>query len=800
MKLAFPLLIVAALLDPISALGLRHSNAEEGSVGVDGREVQSGSCGDGYVNDGVCAVAGHCCSRWGFCGTDDHHCKHTTPPSSGATVSAQGTDSTNSSTGNPTTAAVAAATATDDKNPAQTLDTCLAQDTCMDYVLDGICDAESGFCDDGSDCLDCDKCQAHNLDCGACVAEGCVWCPGDAICRSKPLTEELMAGSDKHSSCKGAEDYQKTCDAAGKDNAFADPLYDSMKWAYEMINVEPVWKMGLTGKGVHVRINDVGIDNDHPEFAGKFDKENSCEDYDEVGPHGTACASIILANGGNDECAVGIAPGATVSSCRIFKKNENSATFKAETLLYKMEVVDISNNSLGPSTCQAKLFRHLRQLQGKKCPFNPDHPESPCGACKAKMHSNECKSAVKLYCPAYYELDATACEQYLDLFTKCDYTPLPSDTNAALKKGVTEGRGGLGTIYTFAAGNDYASGADVNGDSYLNSRYTVSVAGVGKDGVHGSYSTPGAANTISAPGGDHEEFTNIIVAKPGGGCHDIGAGTSYAAPMVSGVVALMLEANSGLGWRDVIGILATTATVTDKEDDSWWANGAQLLHSYKYGFGIANAYAAVNASKTWTNWGPEEEVTLESGVVDLEIENCPATNPTTSQLEVKDRDDFVIETVEVFLDLDHSTRGDLNITLTSPSGTESILHPGKRPESSHTIQSWKLMTIRNYMEKPTGNWTLSITDQDPRIEGGKAGDCLDVDFSVTVFDCPYLNDESNGYCAKGAVVKEDVHNLVSRGNGDINGAEACCNCGGGKIIPDVEKLVAWNMTLYGHTA
>src|SRR5256886_3540324 len=36
-------------------------------------------------------------------------------------------------------------------------------------------------------------------------------------------------------------------------------------------------------------------------------------------------------------------------------------------------------------------------------------------------------------------------------------------------------------------------------------------------------------------------------------------GTSAAAPMVTGVVALMYEANSGLGWRDVQSILANSA-------------------------------------------------------------------------------------------------------------------------------------------------------------------------------------------------------------------------------------------------
>lgn len=70
----------------------------------------------------------------------------------------------------------------------------------------------------------------------------------------------------------------------------------------------------------------------------------------------------------------------------------------------------------------------------------------------------------------------------------------------------------------WAAGNDYATGANINGDAYANSRFTISVTAVGKDGQHASYSTPGAANFVAAPGGDGESISNNIVANVGGGC------------------------------------------------------------------------------------------------------------------------------------------------------------------------------------------------------------------------------------------------------------------------------------------
>lgn len=53
----------------------------------------------------------------------------------------------------------------------------------------------------------------------------------------------------------------------------------------------------------------------------------------------------------------------------------------------------------------------------------------------------------------------------------------------------------------------------------------------------------------------------------------------FATPTVSGVVSLMLEATPSLGWRDVQGILASTAQMTDPENESWVTNAAGIPHS-----------------------------------------------------------------------------------------------------------------------------------------------------------------------------------------------------------------------------
>ena len=106
-----------------------------------------------------------------------------------------------------------------------------------------------------------------------------------------------------------------------------------------------------------------------------------------------------------------------------------------------------------------------------------------------------------------------------------------------------------------------------------NSRYTLDVADIDQAGNVSTSSTPGANLLVSAFGtggiattdrvGMNGYNTNPTTPPPGSGLraatNDNFSGTSAAAPQVSGVVALMLEANPNLGWRDVQTILANSA-------------------------------------------------------------------------------------------------------------------------------------------------------------------------------------------------------------------------------------------------
>lgn len=378
-----------------------------------------------------------------------------------------------------------------------------AQETC-DFVLDTCPYKFDGECDDpeycpGGDCYDCDSCSVHVLDCGDCVAAGCFWCPFDGACQSDSRGGQFWSQApDKYPGCPSTSDWQQTCEPASPDNVFTDPLYDSMKWVFDIIKVEEVWRQGITGAGIHVRVNDVGVDGNHVEFAANFDVEHSCESYLPLNytadDHGTASASIIGAIQNNGACSVGVAPDVTISACNIGE----SVPSASELFTTHLEVVDIINNSWGPIPCSdIKTRQQQDSLKQMACPFLPDHPESPCEECGATFEqvlTEECESSIVKYCKSNYEDDPVACGEYLDLYVSCEFNTMSPTEEEGFARVIQDSRGGKGVIITFAGGvrntafgllgiffflltmrgrhiylylifqNDYSSGADANGD------------------------------------------------------------------------------------------------------------------------------------------------------------------------------------------------------------------------------------------------------------------------------------------------------------------------------------------------
>lgn len=68
-----------------------------------------------------------------------------------------------------------------------------------------------------------------------------------------------------------------------------------------------------------------------------------------------------------------------------------------------------------------------------------------------------------------------------------------------------------------------------------------------------------------------------------------------------------------------------------------------------------------------------------------------------------------LEHVQIIITLTAQRRGDLEIYLTSPSGTRSVMLARRpRDDSSDGFNNWTFMTTHCWGENPVGTWKLEI--------------------------------------------------------------------------------------------
>ncbi|MGE0930303.1 S8 family serine peptidase [Peijinzhouia sedimentorum] len=197
----------------------------------------------------------------------------------------------------------------------------------------------------------------------------------------------------------------------------------------------------------------------------------------------------------------------------------------------------------------------------------------------------------------------------------------------AIENAVSLGRNGLGTIVVFSSGNDNSSSI-----SYPSSNNnTISVGAIDRNGSRANFSNYGSGIDLVAPG--VEITTTDRVGSAGynsGSDYTTISGTSFAAPQVSGIAALILSVNPSLTFQQVRTIIESTA---DKIGGVAYTLGAGeqagLTWNNQMGYGRVNAYNAVKAAIPTTITGSS---LVCSSQTSFTLNNAPSGSMVTWQV------------------------------------------------------------------------------------------------------------------------------------------------------------------------
>ena len=302
------------------------------------------------------------------------------------------------------------------------------------------------------------------------------------------------------------------------------------------------------------------------------------------------------------------------------------------------------------------------------------------------------------------------------------FASLGPSSAAMLESGVYDGRSSLGSIFTFSAGNEYTSDENVNQKGFQKSRYTIAIGAITYSGVQSWYSSIGAPVLVVGPsnGGSLGITTADRTGSVGYSSTnytDSFGGTSSSGPKVAGLAGLILEAEPTLTWRDMQAILVHSSTQNDLNHENWSVNGAGLPVSHYYGFGMVDATAAVNLAENWTFLGPE--VNISTPLYTPSVNIPPSGTPLSFSHTVTDL--LNIESVELFMDVDHQNPEDLIITLTSPSGYTSIL-ADTNPAEYGNMRYHDMVSMHHYGELTAGTWTVNVLDVNSTGSTGTVND------------------------------------------------------------------------------
>ena len=468
------------------------------------------------------------------------------------------------------------------------------------------------------------------------------------------------------------------------------------------LNIKNAWNE-FTGNGVVIGVIDDGVDYNNPDLSPNFlnaDSYDYCDDDNDVMPsdsdgdgkvdwHGTAVSGIAAGKGDNEIGIAGVAYNSSIIGIRLVGGDcERTDNLEADSLSHRLDLVDIYVNSWGPAD-DGNILGRMSTL-----------------------------------------------------------------TLAAIEAGISQGRENRGAIYVWANGNGLANRDNSNKDGYANSRYTIAVGAINWKGEQTTYSEPGSNLLVSAlsNGQDLDNQSSVLTTDISGSEGNDTTdytfsmeGTSSSAPMVAGVIALMLEANSNLTWRDVQHILVQSSRKIDTNHIGWFLTESGNWYNHAYGYGLVDATASVNLAKTWTTIGNEISITTDKIEVNgtnsnsadgyiLDNNNEGITSNFTIDQSIN------IESVEILVNITHGTRGDLNLFLESPNGIVSELVRENNQDLGDHYHDWVFTSVAHWGENTFGEWKLKVNDT---VNGG-ASDRYFHNWSMTMYGTMEPDDDGDG--------------------------------------------------------
>jgi len=465
------------------------------------------------------------------------------------------------------------------------------------------------------------------------------------------------------------------------------------------INVYPVWTQGITGSEVIIGIADDGVQSFHPEFsatpgkyvhdlAWNFNKDNANAEPTNQDRHGTACAGVAAATANNDKCGVGVAYNAKVANLKVLGTGWTSDAEEASALTHACSLqsmyghyarfVNDSNN---------KMARDMHQTIQKMARFSSS--------------SSSSSPLVSVYSSSWGPVDDG---KHWDGPGRL--------VQEGMKHCTEQGRHGFGSVYIVAGGNGRENMDTSNYDGYANSRYTMAVSSIGDYGVYVWYSEEGTNLICAMPSsgsGNRAIIAPDLVGYEGYSSNDCDqgfGGTSAAAPQLAGLVALMIEANHRLTWRDVQHIIIRSSRMTRSSGIKWAVNSAGRHHSMSLGFGIPDALEAIRLARAWKDTEGTETASSThhqpTGMIYTNRDVNPGRMETftwnyTSPFGNDESLTIRLEHVHVTVVADTPLgNGYLGITLCGPSGVCSVLASEGRGEDKQI--SWTFQTLRHWDE------------------------------------------------------------------------------------------------------